>query len=142
MTIYDGDVRLTNTEDGGSIEFRAGQPIMDAGIETAAYISLFTARAWWGNDPGSDIGSDLETILQGRLTSATLNAARDEIQRALAWLISDGVASSVEVTAEPAGIDIVLITITITEPARLSPSTLRYRLNWDAERSHLEARLV
>lgn len=142
MTTYDGDVRLTNTEDGGSIEFVAGQPVMDATIETAAYISLFTERGWWGNESGDDIGSDLETILSGRLTTTTLNAARDEIQRSLAWLVADGVASAVDVTVEAAGIDVVYISIVIIEPGTLSPATLRYRLNWDAERAHLEAHLV
>jgi len=133
MSIYDGDVRLTNTIDGGSIEFIAGQPVMDATIETAAYISLFTERRWWANEPGTDIGSDLETILAGRLTTATINSARDEISRSLAWMT---------VTVEAAGIDVVHISIVITEPGTLSPATIRYRLNWDAERAHLEARRV
>ena len=141
-TMYDGDVRLANTEDGGAIEFRAGQPVMDAGLETAAYISMFTASGWWGNDSGDDTGSSLEQILSAPLTTATINAARDEIQRSLAWLVADGVASSVEVSVEAAGVGIMYIAIIITEPSRLSPATLRYRLNWDAERAHLEARLV
>lgn len=142
MSIYDGDVRLTNTIDGGSIEFIAGQPVMDATIETAAYISLFTERRWWANEPGTDIGSDLETILAGRLTTATINSARDEISRSLAWMTAEGIAQSVDVTVEAAGIDVVHISIVITEPGTLSPATIRYRLNWDAERAHLEARRV
>jgi len=49
MNAYDGDVRVQHTEDGGDIESVAGQLRMDGGLETAVYISLFTARGWWGS---------------------------------------------------------------------------------------------
>jgi len=135
MSIYDGDVRLTHTEDGGDIEYVAGQPVMDAGLETAVYISLFTSPGWWGD---KSLGCDLEAILAGTLTTKTLNRATDECRRALAWLVSDGVASSVEPSVTALGIDSIGISIVITEPDGTSETSIRYRLNWDAERAHLE----
>lgn len=135
MDIYDGDVRLQQTEDGGDISIVAGQPVMDAGLETAAYISLFTSTGWWGD---TQIGSSLESILAGTLTTDTLNKAADEARRALAWLVDDGIASSVSVSVVALGVDSVGLSIVITEPDGYSETTIRYRLNWDAERSHLE----
>lgn len=137
--IYSGDFRLSHTEDGGDIRFVAGQPAMDAGLETAAYISLFSERRWLGD---TDFGSDLESILRAPLTSKTLNAASDEARRALAWLVSDGIASAVEVTATALGVDSIQLSIVVTEPDETTAATSRYRLNWDAERAHLEVNHV
>jgi phage gp46-like protein len=138
MNAYDGDLQLQHTEDGGDIEFVAGQPRMDGGIETAVYISLFTERGWWGNAAGDEAGSNLESILSDTLTTKTLNTAADEIRRALEWLISDGVASSVDVTVSAIGVYSVLLEIIISEPDALTPTTIRYRLNWDALRARME----
>ena len=138
MNVYDGDVQLQHTEDGGDIQIVAGQPRMDGGLETAVYISLFTSRGWWGSASGDELGSDLEKILAGTLTTKTLNSASDEIRRALSWLVSDGVAKSVDVTVSAIGIYSVLLEIVIAEPDALSPTAIRYRLNWDALRTRME----
>ena len=141
-TMYDGDLRLVHTTEGGAVEFRTGQPLMDQGLETAAYISLFTDSGWWGNEPSEDIGCNLGKILSGTLTTAALNQARDEVARSLAWLTADGISDSVDVQVEAAGVGVMYIAITITEPDKLSQTALRYRLNWDAQRSYMEASLV
>lgn len=140
MTIYDGDVRLSHTPEGGAITMQAGQPIMDAGLETAVYISLFTRKGWWGNEPGEDIGSDLEEILRAGVTPATVNAAVNAARSALAWLKDIGAASEIEVSAESLDAVTIGLSITITEPGKTTAATKRYVLSWSAESRSLEVR--
>jgi phage gp46-like protein len=140
MSRYDGDVRITLDDSGeGAITFRAGQPDMDAGLETAALISMFTESGWWGNEAGEEIGATLDEICRAPLTDDTRNAAEEAVRKCLAWMVSEGVAESVEVSASIVGINLLLLAITITEPETTTAITRKYLLNWSAERVHLEA---
>jgi phage gp46-like protein len=97
----------------------------DEGIETAVVLSLFTdrraqpgdplpvnaqlagtpdRRGWWGdtfpNVPGDRIGSRLWLLNREKEMPAVLARAREYAMEALQWLIEDGIARSVNVTAE------------------------------------------
>lgn len=136
--IYLGDVAIDMTDSEGAINFKAGQPVMDAGLGTAVTISLFTARGWWGNEPGEDIGSDVEAACQGRLNNATRQAVEQAAIDALAWLIDYGVASAVSVVASIERADMLGLKVVVTEPDKVTTLTKRYRINWDATRSYME----
>lgn len=82
-------------------------------IETAVLISLHTdaaagdddvipdatgdPRGWWGD---SAIGSKLWLLARAKKTPATLLLAKAYAEAALAWLVEDGAAASITVTAE------------------------------------------
>lgn len=82
-------------------------------IETAVLISLFTdaaagpddavpdstgdPRGWWA-DP--TIGSKLWLLARAKRTPQNLQLALAYLRQALAWLVADGVAAAVDVTAE------------------------------------------
>ena len=58
-----GDPAIRLTEDGGTMIFRGGAPVMDAGLENVAQISILTGKGWAGNTLlplKSQIGSDFE----------------------------------------------------------------------------------
>lgn len=134
---YDGDVRVTNTEDGGEIIFERGQPEMDAGLETAVYLSLFSSPGWWGNaisEKAAQLGSDLESIQSRTLSNQTRLDAEEYARKALAWMVSEGVAASVRVVASIPRADLLGLTITIEQPSG-SVVTLRYQINWAAQRA-------
>lgn len=67
-----GDPKLFLGQNGSSLVFKGGQPVMDGGLENQASISLFTSTGWWGNDLISDadkqIGSDFEETARGTIT--------------------------------------------------------------------------
>lgn len=93
---------------------------VDDGLDTAVMISLFTDRraepddelpggdedrgGWWGDafsDVDNDrIGSRLWLLHRSKTSQATMRKAKRYAEEALAWLLEDSVAISVEVTVE------------------------------------------
>jgi hypothetical protein len=58
-----GDPAIQLTENGATLVFKGGQPVMDAGLENVAQISILTGKGWAGNTllpVESQIGSDFE----------------------------------------------------------------------------------
>jgi phage gp46-like protein len=97
----------------------------DDGLETAVVISLFTdrraqpgdplpisaqlagspdRRGWWGDTfpdmPGDRIGSRLWLLNREKQLTSVVERAREYALEALQWLVEDGVARTVNVTAE------------------------------------------
>ncbi|MCB2190357.1 MAG: phage GP46 family protein [Deltaproteobacteria bacterium] len=113
-TIYD-DVEL-----GGDMMVSGGALVEEVGLQTAVLISLFTdrraldddvlpagttgKRGWWGDltlpTEGDQYGSRLWQLSREKQTAAVLRRAEEYASEALAWLVTDGVASQVTVTAE------------------------------------------
>lgn len=103
-------------------------------LATAVLISLFTdrradpddvipdgtadPRGWWG-DAGRDvpIGSKLWLLEREKRTEPVRLRAEDYIAEALQWLVDDGVAAAVEVTAQWALGGRLEAQVTIIEPA-------------------------
>lgn len=90
----------------------------DEGLETAVAVSLFTdkrvteeelptletdKRGWWGDmfsEVDQDqIGSRIWTLKRRKRTTETLRLYEDYAKESLDWMIEDGVANSVAVTA-------------------------------------------
>jgi phage gp46-like protein len=90
-------------------------------LETAVIISLFTwARAkveeidedsplygWWGDkideDSTDNTGSKLYLLKRKKITSETIYLAKEYIEQALQWMITDNVATEISVTVERNG---------------------------------------
>lgn len=92
----------------------------DDGLQTAVLISLFThrraepddvlpnsalgRRGWWGDAfpvvEGDLIGSRLWLLWREKRLDSALRRAEEYAREALRWLVEDGVARSVNVTAE------------------------------------------
>lgn len=85
--IYEGDPRLFLSENGSTMDFRDGQPVMDRGLENFVLICLFTREGWPGNilfkDPNQKIGSDFELVAQEPITSTSLSNLEAAAKRAL-----------------------------------------------------------
>lgn len=133
---FDGDPKLIMTPDGTTMEFNGGQPVMDAGLENAALISLFTDSEWWGNQylDGEfriDDGAFNE-IMSGAITRTTFVQAENEIKRALKWMVDDGLASEIEATVTNragTGIDLE-VNILAPSGTRATLALRRYGANW------------
>jgi len=132
---YEGDVKLIQTDDGGDIEFIAGQPVMDQGLETAVYISLFSSD-WWGNaisEQNEKLESKLEDIYNRNLSNQTRLDAEEYVRKALEWMIRLGIAKRIDVSASLPTPGWLGLEITIIEPNG-SEQNLRYSINWAKQR--------
>jgi len=121
----------------------------DDGLETAIILSLFTdarasnddplpfgesdRRGWWADAfPEVDrdrIGSRLWLLQREKQTQATLNRAREYAEEALAWLIADGVARSVEVASFLVRNGVLGLSVVIQRPDA-SIARFRYETLW------------
>lgn len=125
-------------------------PDLSAGtdLETAVIISLFTdrraepdeiipdgsgdARGWWGDTGRArPLGSKLWLLERAKQTEDTRHRAFDYITDALAWLIEDGVAATVDVLVQWQRPGLLASQVTITEPSGRT-SVFNYHWAWKA----------
>ncbi|QPT08575.1 phage GP46 family protein [Sphingomonas paucimobilis] len=127
-----------------------GQLATDDGLRTAIAISLFTdaraaeddvlpeggadRRGWWGDVvppvEGDTIGSRLWLLRRSKITAATVQRAREYAAEAVAWLLADRVASTVEVETEAQRPDRLAIGVIVTRPS--GPERQRFDYVWSA----------
>lgn len=107
--------------------FDATESDGQASLQRAVMISLFTdrraepsdeipdgaddRRGWWADGFESDTaanGSRLWLLDRGKVTAATVAAARDYADEALRWLVVDGLAARVVVETERQGATIAM----------------------------------
>lgn len=118
-------------------------------LTRAVIISLFTWRranpddviegqkmGWWGDATVSNdrIGSRLWLLSREKVLPATINRAREYAIEALQWLIDDGVASRVDVSADRFGIDGIALQATIYRTDG-SKTALRFDNAWEMIRA-------
>ncbi len=128
---YDGDAKLIPTEDGGQITIKSGQPIMDDGLETAAYISLFSGD-FWGNaisERDEKTESKLETLFSLTLTNQVRLDAEEYALQALEWMKRQGIATKIEAEASIPRTGFLGLVVRIYQPDD-TVAELRYQINW------------
>lgn len=141
-----GDVLLFQTDDDGDIISENGLLTMSGGLETAAYLSLFGGQEdddgrgenpanWWGNldeiDSARQYRSETQNLLQALpATSGNLRRVEDAAKRDLAWMVTNGAASSVDVTANIPGINRLGLIVAIN--AQGEESSFEFIQNWKA----------
>lgn len=121
----------------------------DAGLETAVILSLFTdrraedgdalpggsddKRGWWGDTyaevAGDRFGSRLWLLSREKQTQSVLVRAKRYAEEALAWLIEDGIARAVNVSAEIVSQGVLGLGIEIIRSAA-PPQKYRFETFW------------
>lgn len=132
---FQGDPAIKITEQGATMKFIGGQPIMDQGLENAVIISLFTKRGYWGNaleqDENKKIGSDFErqrTIVDIQ----TINDVRDDVNVALQWMKDVNLVSKIEVDVTNPYTDQIWVNIKLYPPGQDVQELLFFKngVNW------------
>lgn len=125
------DIRTVWRDLGGDWQLSGPALLADDGLETAVVLSLFTdrvaedgeappaeRRGWWADAyadiPGDLVGSRLWLLWREKQTPQTLARAEAYAREALQWLVDDGVAGAVAVTAEWVRAGVLGLGITIT----------------------------
>lgn len=92
-----------NSTLSGDLVSTGGLIQADRGLATAVSISLFTWRgspeSWWGSDDAATFGSEIWRLHGRKQSQDTLSASVGYVKDALRWLITDGIASDVQVSA-------------------------------------------
>lgn len=137
---------LTIVIDGqeASLGFDSSNPLIRAVV-----ISLFTWRranddddlpgdskeGWWGDIypavADDRIGSRLWLLSRAKLLPETSRRAKEYAEEALAWLIDDGVASRIDVTAERQGNDMLALSIVIYRADGSIQADIRFANVWE-----------
>lgn len=146
-------LRIAYTPDGFDLIKGVGRLEVDDGLETAVLLSLFTDApatldelaaagltreqnrgAWWGNDypdVDGDMGSKLWLLERAKRTDETLARARDYATEAVAWMITDGLASQIPITtAWYQRTGFLVLGAQMYRPGDLQP---RWRRVWNAQ---------
>lgn len=133
-----------------------GAVVEDGGLRTAVMISLFTdgqaraddavpdgsddRRGWWGDLPRDGqapdpIGSRLWLLAREKRTEATRLRAEAYAREALAWLVRDGVASAVDVTAAWGGaaMDQLRLSVRVSRRGGAAPASEVFDMAWNVE---------
>lgn len=122
----------------------------DNGLDTAAFISLFSDRrvtleelpageddrkGWWADlisEPIDDeIGSKLWTLERSKINNATAAELETILEEAFKWMLDDGISNSVVVTAEQLGINEIRGSVEISKP---DGSSHPFKFIWDGQR--------
>lgn len=139
---------------GGDWSMADGDLTTDPGLRTAVILSIMTdatahaddelpvdgdRRGWWGDitlageRPGDRFGSRLWLLARAKATEETRRRAQLMCREALAWMIEDRIAASVDVLTEWQGDrgDQLAIAITVNRPK--PGASARFDLLWTAE---------
>jgi phage gp46-like protein len=130
-----GDIRILwdNVQGLGDWGYAIGDLLTGQDLETACLTSLFSdalatpdfvptdgttdRRGWWA-DTYLDVplGSNLWQLDRAKTTRANLGLARNTAQRALQWLVDDGVAQSLNVDAQWVSPTMLGLIIRLSQP--------------------------
>lgn len=144
---------LTVTIDGQTTSLGLLQDIdndLTHPLVRAVVISLFTWRranaddvlpaprgsrmGWWGDSfppvPNDRIGSRLWLLARAKLTATVVQQAQDYAKEALEWLIDDGVAARIEVSAERLGLDGLALSCGLFAADGTARALIRFQNLW------------
>ena len=144
---------LTVTVDGRMIPLGLLQDIDNDKTDPlvrAVIVSLFTWRranaddvlpdplgfrmGWWGDSyppvANDRIGSRLWLLSRAKLTDTTAHRAMDYAREALQWLIEDGVAARVDVSAERQGLSTLALGCTFYNADGSALAVIRFQNLW------------
>jgi phage gp46-like protein len=146
-----GDIGLYWSDNSSSVDLNLYQNDLakDAGLATAISIALFTDRllpdgvilplgqsdraGWWGDaSPPTDgdlIGSRLWSLSREKISKNILRQAETLAREALQWLLDDGIAASLAVSAVALASGIGLA-IEILRPTTTEKSKFKFDLTW------------
>ncbi len=122
-----GDIKLIfdNASGEADIDFADNDVVLDEGLETMVFISLFTDRrandtdilpdpsktldrgGWWGDEtsenPDDKIGSRLWLLDRAKTSNEVLVQAETYVREALQWMIDEKIAIKIDVIVERRG---------------------------------------
>ena len=142
--MFEGDPVMFASRDGGEVKFQSGQPRMDGGLRTAAFLSLWggnkednglrkNKKIWWGNRDENNESYKYISRFQNLITRIPLlpyNLRRlEETAKAdLIWMKTEKIISDISVSGRIAAPKKLELTINYTAQSGLIEQ--KYEINW------------
>ena len=129
---YTGDVLIQETDDGDfDMVYRNGQPDMTDGFETCVHLAIFgepnVQNGMTRDESEKFISTFPAVIRRATVSSKTREDGRVAIEKALAFLVTEGAASSIVVTGRILSVYAIGWEVTINAPS----GSTRYSINWE-----------
>lgn len=131
------------------LQIENGQIKFDPGLETPAFISIFSdrrvpleelpqfttnQRGWWADlisEPTDDlIGSRLWTVERAKTNQQTAIKIEQAIKEGLQWMIDDGIAESITVSSEIIDREVITGKAEILKP---EGTEIPFNFKWDGQ---------
>lgn len=143
------DIRLVRTSNQDfDLDIEGGDLVLSDSLQNAVLLSLAiwnrseidsgvaatenVQGGWWADALNElPLGSKLYTIFRDRLDESSLEKAKGLVKDALKWLLDDGVAKSVDVSATIAGKTSAEFVIVIKKPDG-NDEEFKWKTNWEA----------
>lgn len=146
------DFKLQYCGDAFDLVVEKNDLALDDGLQSAVIVSLFTEKrvrpdelpfpetdrsGWWGDMfadiEGDQIGSKLWLLRREKQTPETQIRYQEYAKEALAWLIEDKIAETVEVVANFPERERVDLLVTIQKPQ--GKVAFKYSITWNAQKA-------
>lgn len=130
------DIFFNDNGDGGNVSLVGGDLKGDGTLFTAVYLSLFGGDSFSNVYETYESDNDFEESLNQPITAKNLKNIETKGKKALEWLIAEGVAESIQVSARGNINEKINVDITIQEPEGIEFS---YAVIWQNEKYYLKA---
>ena len=129
---FDGDILIQTNDDGDlDIVFRNGQPDMTSGFNTCVLLAVFgedCPQNGMGVSASERYNSTFPSVVRRALVSdETRQDGEKALEKALAFMVTERIASSVGVVGRILSARSIGWEITITSPNGVT----KYSINWD-----------
>ena len=147
-----GDLFLFQTNDGGEISVKNGEPVMDGGLQTAMYLSLFgdfidekikskleiAKKEWWGNeylDEVEQLKSEFYSFIKGKPKSVqNILKAEELAKKDLQWFIDTDIADEIVVDITSNDIQKIIMDVKILADGETIEEN-EFEINWGFEKN-------
>jgi phage gp46-like protein len=133
-----GDILIYNTLDGGEISVKNGEPVMDGGMESAVYLSLFEhdGTSHWMNEYNDlPLGGKFIKFIQGKPKNVSnILKAEDLAKQDLQWMLNDGIAQKINTSIVSTTRNGILLTVEILANHDII-SLNEYEINWSFQKN-------
>ena len=145
---FEGDVLLTDTEEGGEISIVNGLVMCDRSFTTALYLSLFGGneedggkvdnnKTWWGNrlegtEDDEKIVSRFQSLIRTLpLTTKNIVLAQEAVLQDLEWMKSESIADEITCNIKSKDNSRIELTVVIKKNNALIDEG-NWTVNWEA----------
>lgn len=130
------DLYLQDNGDGGELILEGGDVKGDGTFFTPVYVSLFGGDSFSNVYEKYKTNGEFEEALNQPITNKNLKNVENKAKKALEWMIEEGVAEAVEVSAFGDIQEKINVKITIQEP---SGNDFPFAVTWENEKAVLRA---